>query len=105
MNVIKSGRGELIRPPDLNDFREWNRQKPKHLFDKRMTENEAVRRFINDGDYIGTELYGTVRCPVSLVNEIIRQGKKDLKVAGQGVYELDILLGAKLVKALDITYI
>lgn len=105
MNVIKSGRGELIRPPDLNDFREWNRQKPKHLFDKRMNENEAVSRFINDGDYIGTELYGTVRCPVSLVNEIIRQGKKDLKVAGQGVYELDLLLGAKSIKALDITYI
>ncbi len=52
-----------------------------------------------------TELYGTVRCPQSLVNEIVRQGKKDLYVAGQGVYELDILLGAGLIKALDHTYI
>ena len=70
-----------------------------------MTEKEAVSKFINDGDYIGTELYGTVRCPQSLVNEIIRQGKKELRVAGQGVYELDLLLGAGLVKALDHTYI
>jgi glutaconate CoA-transferase subunit A len=105
MEVIQSGIGELIQPPDLNAFRAWNRAKPKNLVDKRMTEEEAVSRFIHDGDYIGTELYGTVRCPMSLVNEIVRQGKKDLRVAGQGVLELDMLLAAHLVKALDITYI
>jgi len=104
MEILQSGIGKLIRPPDLNAFREWNRNKPKALIDKRMTEAEAVSRFIHDGDYIGTELYGTVRCPMSLVNEVIRQGKKDLLVAGQGVYELDILLGAGLIKAMDLTY-
>lgn len=105
MNVIESGLGELIQPPDLNAFREWNRQKPKALIDKRMTEAEAIARFVHDGDYLGTELYGTVRCPLSLVNEIVRQGKKDLRIAGQGVFELDMLLAASLVKELDITYI
>jgi acyl CoA:acetate/3-ketoacid CoA transferase alpha subunit len=105
MQVIQSGIGKLIQPPDVNAFREWNRNKPKGLVDKRMTEAEAVSRFITNGVYIGTELYGTVRCPVSLVNEIVRQGVKDLRVAGQGVYEVDLLLGAGLVKALDITYI
>jgi acyl CoA:acetate/3-ketoacid CoA transferase alpha subunit len=105
MDVMESGIGEMLQPIDLDAFREWNRQKPKALIDKRMSEAEAVRTFIHPGDYIGTELYGTVRCPMSLVNEIIRQGIKDLKVVGQGVYELDVLLGAGLVKALDITYI
>lgn len=105
MEVIESGVGPMIQPLDINAFREWNRQKPKGLVDKRMSEAEAVSRFIHDGDYIGTELYGTVRCPMSLVNEIVRQGKKDLRIAGQGVFELDMLLGAHLVKALDITYI
>jgi glutaconate CoA-transferase subunit A len=105
MEIIDSGIGKLLRPPDLNAFREWNRQKPKSLFDKRMTEAEAVSQFVHDGDYIGTELYGTVRCPMSLVYEIIRQGKKDLIVAGQGVLELDLLLSAGLVGALDLTYI
>jgi len=70
-----------------------------------MTEAEAVERFINAGDYIGTELYGTVRCPMSLVNEIVRQRIQDLRVAGQGVYELDILLGSHAIKALDLTYL
>jgi len=105
MKVITSGKGIMLQPPDLNDFREHNRTKPRGLIDKQMTEAEAVSKFINDGDYIGTELYGTVRCPQSLVNEIVRQGKKDLRVAGQGVYELDILLGASLIKALDHTYV
>jgi len=105
MEIIQSGIGELIRPPDLDAFREWNRQKPKALVDKRMSEAEAISQFVHDGDYIGTELYGTVRCPMSLVNEVVRQGKKNLLVAGQGVLELDMLLAAGLVKKLDITYI
>jgi acyl CoA:acetate/3-ketoacid CoA transferase alpha subunit len=105
MEVIQSGTGKLIQPPDLNAFREWNRAKPKNLIDKRMTESEAVSRFIHDGYYIGTELYGTVRCPMSLAYEIVRQGVKNLRVAGQGVLELDMMLAAGLVKALDITYI
>ena len=106
MRVIESGIGELIQPPDLDGFREWNREKKSRaLVDKRMTEAEAVSRFVTDGCYIGTELYGTVRCPMSLVREVVRQGKRDLRVAGQGVTELDLWLGAGLVKTLDITYI
>jgi acyl CoA:acetate/3-ketoacid CoA transferase alpha subunit len=105
VKVLESGIGEMLQPPDVNAFREHNRGKTKALIDKRMTEAEAVSKFIYDGGYIGTELYGTVRCPQSLVNEIIRQGKTNLRVAGQGVYELDILLGAGLVSALDHTYI
>ena len=105
LRILDSGQGDLIQPPDVEAFREWNRAKDKRLIDKRMTEAEAVKRFIRPGDYIGTELYGTVRCPMSLVHEIIRQGIGQLRVAGQGVLELDLLLGAGLVKALDITYI
>jgi glutaconate CoA-transferase subunit A len=105
LRVIESGIGELIQPPDLDAFREWNRAKSRALVDKVMTEAEAISRFVYDGCYIGTELYGTVRCPMSLVREVVRQGKKDLRVAGQGVTELDLWLGAGLVKKLDLTYI
>ncbi|RLC83560.1 MAG: CoA transferase subunit A, partial [Chloroflexi bacterium] len=59
MRVIESGIGELIQPPDLDAFREWNREKKSRaLVDKVMTEAEAVSRFVYDGCYIGTELYG-----------------------------------------------
>jgi acyl CoA:acetate/3-ketoacid CoA transferase alpha subunit len=106
LNVIQSGIGELIQLPDMNAFREWNRtQKSRRLVDKLMTEQEAVSRFVYDGCYIGTELYGTVRCPMTLVREVTRQGVRDLRVAGQGVTELDVWLAASMVKTLDITYI
>jgi glutaconate CoA-transferase, subunit A len=106
LNVIESGIGELIQAPDMNAFREWNRtQKSRKLTDKLMSEAEAIRRFVYDGCYIGTELYGTVRCPMTLVREVLRQGVQDLRVAGQGVTELDLWLAAGIVKTLDITYI
>ena len=105
MQILESGVGELIQPPDLEAFREWNRHKPRKLIDKLMTEQEAVSRFVTDGCYIGTELYGTVRCPMSICREVIRQDKKNLNVCGQGVLELDMWLAAGLVKKLDITYL
>ena len=106
MNVLQSGQGELIQPPDLEGFREWNRiEKSRRLDDKLMSEEEAIGRFVSDGCYIGTELYGTVRCPMSLAREVVRQGKKDLRVCGQGVLELDLWLAAGLVRKLDVTYI
>lgn len=105
MRVISEGRGPMLQPPDVNAFREWNRRKPKGLIDKRMSESEAIRRFVNDGDYLGTELYGSVRAPMSLVRELIRQGRKGLRVAGQSVLEIDLLLGASMVTATDFTYI
>jgi len=106
MNIIESGQGELIQPFDLDEFRKWNREKKsRKLTDKRMSGADAIRQFVTDGCYIGTELYGTVRCPMSLAREVVRQQKKDLRVCGQGVLELDLWLAAGLVKKLDITYI
>jgi acyl CoA:acetate/3-ketoacid CoA transferase alpha subunit len=106
MEIIAQGRGELIQPPDLEAFREWNRtQKSRQLVDKVMTDADAVSRFVGDGCYIGTELYGSVRCPMSLTREVIRQRKKDLRVCGQGVLELDLWIAAGLVKKIDLTYV
>jgi len=106
MKVLSSGIGNLIQKPDMNAFRAWNRaNKPKALIDKRMSEKMAVSKYLTDGQYIGIELYGTVRVPMSLTREIIRQGYKKLKCAGQGVFESELLAAANVVKKLDWTYI
>ncbi|MFH2103108.1 MAG: CoA-transferase [Chloroflexota bacterium] len=106
MQILESGIGEMIQPYDLDEFREWNRtKKSRKLTDKLMSEQEAIAQFVYDGCYIGTELYGTVRCPMSLAREVVRQGRKDLRVCGQGVLELDLWLAAGMIKKLDITYI
>lgn len=106
MEVIESGLGELLLVPNPDEDRKWMREnKSMALKNKVMSEQEAVARFINDGDYIGTELYGTVRCSMSLTREIIRQGKKHLRIAGQGVMEVDILIAAGLIDKIDLTYL
>ncbi len=103
--VVSEGEFSLIQDVDIEGFREHNRKKPKALIDKTMTEEEAVERFVNNGDYIGFELYGTVRCPVSLTRALVKSGKKDFRIAGQGVYELDLLFAADMVREIDFTYI
>lgn len=106
INIVAVGKGELFQPPDLEGFREWNRiEKSRQLVAKVMSEREAVARFIHDGAYVATELYGTVRCPMSLAREVVRQNKKHLRVAGQGVLELDLWFAAGLIDQIDLTYV
>ena len=103
--IVEEGEASLIQPVDLDSFREHNRNKSKALTDKTMTEKEAIAKFVNSGDYIGFELYGTVRCPMSLTRELVRSGKKDFRIVGQGVHELDMLFAADMVREIDFTYI
>ena len=105
LGEIERGEGELLQAIDLDGFRQGNRTgKPKGLVDKTMTEREAISRFVDDGDYVATELYGSVRCPMSLARELVRQGKRRLRAVGQGVLELDLWIAAGLIEAMDITY-
>jgi len=106
MEVVESGEGELFLPPRMNEDRQWMlKNKSWALEPKVMSESDAVRKFIHEGDYIGTELYGFVRCPMSLAREIVRQKIKHLRVAGQGIMEIDILIAAGLVDKIDLTYL
>jgi acyl CoA:acetate/3-ketoacid CoA transferase alpha subunit len=106
MEIIASGQKELLQPPDVEEFRRWLKEnKSPALKDKVMDEREAVKQFIKDGDYLGVELYGTVRCPMSVVRELVRQGKKRLRLAGQGLLEIDFPVAAGLVEAMDLTYV
>ncbi len=106
MEVVESGERELFLPPRMNEDREWMRKnKSWALEPKVMSEKEAVRKFIHEGDYIGTELYGFVRCPMSVAREIVRQRINHLRVAGQGIMEIDILIAAGLIEKIDLTYL
>lgn len=97
---------ELFQPPDPDALRRFFRdRKDLSLRSKLMDEHEAVRRFVQDGDYLGFELYGTVRCPLSIVREIVRQNKKNLRLMGQGLMDVDFPVAAGLVSAMDIAYV
>ena len=106
MEVVESGQGELFLSPRMNEDREWMKEnKSWALESKVMSEHDAVKRFVKEHDYIGTELYGFVRCPMSIAREMVRQKKHHLQVAGQGIMEVDILIAAGLVDRIDLTYL
>ncbi len=105
LRVTARGEAPLLQPPDLEAFRAHNRAKDKRLVPKLMTGAQAIEKFVRDGQYLGFELYGSVRCPMTLTRDLIRSGKRGFSIAGQGVHEADLLLAAGLVERIDFTYI
>jgi acyl CoA:acetate/3-ketoacid CoA transferase alpha subunit len=78
MNVLFSGMGEF-RFTDPDEMRAWVRDNKRRDFvDKTMSEQEAIGRFVHDGDYVSFDFSSFTRGPVALIREIIRQGKRDL---------------------------
>lgn len=73
---------------------------------KVMTLDNAVSKFINDGDCIALGGFTTNRRPYAIVREIIRQNKKDLYIEGGGAGgDVDMLIGTGCVKVLNNSYI
>jgi acyl CoA:acetate/3-ketoacid CoA transferase alpha subunit len=106
MDVLESGKGKLICPPNPDEVRSYLRENKSYaLVDKQVTHKEAISRLVKPNDYLGIELYGTVRCPLSLTREIVRQNIGSLRFVGQGVLEADYLLAAGLISEMDHTYI
>ncbi len=92
IEVLDEGIGEF-RVPDPDGYREWVRDhKSRALTSKLMSEQEAVSRFVEDGDYICYDCTYLQRGPSSLVREVIRQKKKDLWVAGKFTWVMVHLL-------------
>jgi glutaconate CoA-transferase subunit A len=70
-----------------------------------MSLEEAVKRFIKDGCQVALGGFTVSRNPMALAYEIIRQGIKNLHIVchshGQA---LDLLIGAKCVKRVEVAY-
>lgn len=75
------------------------------MTDKLMTAEEAIERFVKDGDQIALGGFTVNRNPMTLVREIIRQRRKALYVVvhSQG-QALELLIGAGCVRRLEAAY-
>lgn len=104
--VIAEGEGELLCWCDPDDFREWVRDnKDKAPIEKVMDLKEAVKKFVKDGDYVAFGGFGHVRVPMAVIYEIIRQGRRNLAVAGKtAVHDLDVLIAAGCVSKIEVAY-
>ncbi len=103
MEVLESGIGEY-RAPDPDGFREHVRaHKERRLVNKVMTEQEAISRFVEDGDYLAYDQNVAVRGPTSLFREIIRQRKKDLWIAAKFTWtDASLLVAGGCVSKIDV---
>lgn len=98
--------GELFMPPDVDGAREFFRQKSRTMVDKRMTVQEAVARFIHDGDYIATGGFGSVRIPTAVLHEIVRTRKHNLGFSGHSTtHDFQILAAGRCIDRCDISYV
>ncbi len=106
IEILAEGQGELLGWRDPDENRAWVREnKPRGLVDKQMSVQEAVARFVRDGDYLALGGFGHIRVPMALVYEIIRQGRRDLAIAGKtAVHDIDVLIGAGCVAKVECAY-
>ncbi len=105
MEILASGKGEF-RMPDPDGFREYVRlHKPKGLVNKVMSEQEAVKTFVLDGDYISYDCTMFQRGPSSMFREIVRQGIKDLWVGAKFTWmAATLLVAGGCVSRIDVGY-
>jgi glutaconate CoA-transferase, subunit A len=98
--------GELFMSPDVDAARAFFQQKPRVLVDKRVTVQEAVERFIHNGDYIATGGFGSVRLPTAVMHEIVRRRKRSLGFAGHcATHDFQILAAGRVLDRCDISYV
>jgi len=106
MKILEEGTGEIFCKNTPITMREYARGKTRALIDKRMPLEEAVKKFINDGDYLAIGGFGHIRIPMATIYEIVRQKKKNLSVAGHtAVQDIDVLMAGGCVANVDIAYV
>lgn len=106
MKVLQHGKGKLLGWHDPDDNRAFVREnKSRALVDKTMSITEAVSRFVQDGDYLAMGGFGHIRVSMAAIYEMIRQGKRRLKMAGKtAVHDSDILIAAGCVDEIEVAY-
>jgi acyl CoA:acetate/3-ketoacid CoA transferase alpha subunit len=106
LDILQEGQGELIGWHDPDDARDWVIQnKSSQRKNNVISIQEAVGRFVHDGDYIASGGFGHVRVSMAIVYEIIRQKKRNLVMAGKtAVHDLDLLVGSGCVNKVEAAY-
>ena len=101
--VLDEGAG-AYRAPDPDGMRRFVRDhKDRRLVDKRMTEQDAVSRFVDDGAYVSYDTNVWRRGPSSLMREVIRQRKRDLWLAAKfSAHDATLLTAGGCISKIDV---
>jgi len=106
MKVLMEGEGELHAWMHPDDARKWMReQKTRALVDKTMTIGEAVKKYTDDGGYLAMGGFGHIRVGMAAIYEMIRQGRRNMVMAGKtSVHDVDVLIGGGVVDRVECAY-
>ena len=106
MEILEEGKGELLAWRDPDEHRRWILEnKPRSLKDKQMSLKEAITKFVRDGDYIAMGGFGHIRISMAAIYEMIRQGKRNLVMAGKtAVHDVDTLVASGCVNKVEVAY-
>lgn len=105
-DVIERGVGRIFTDPDADNAREFFRHKSRAMSNKLMSVKEAVEKFVQDGDYVSVGGFGVNRIAASALHEIVRQGRKNLGLAGHtATHDFQILASGKCFDRVDVAYI
>jgi glutaconate CoA-transferase subunit A len=100
--ILDEGTGAFV-PPDPDAMRRFARDKDRRLVDKRMSEHDAIERFVHDGDYMSYDTNVWRRGPSSLMREVIRQRKRDLWIAAKfSAHDATLLTAGGCVSKIDV---
>lgn len=106
MNVLEKGVNPLFMDPDPDKIREFFRKKSRAMTDKRMTEKEAVERFISDGCYLAIGGFGANRIPTAVIHEILRARRKNMGFLGHtSTHDFQLLCAGRCFDRVDVAYI
>jgi glutaconate CoA-transferase, subunit A len=103
---LKQGVAELFSNLDIEEYREFFRNKNKKQICKITTVKQAISEHVQNGDYIAIGGFGCNRIPTSLLHEIVKQGKKDLGLSGHtATHDGQILAAGECFNRADIAYV
>ena len=106
MDVIEQGVGRIFTDPDADKAREFFRHKSRALVSKLTTVKQAVQKYVQDGDYVSIGGFGVNRIASAVLHEMVRQGKKNLGLAGHtATHDFEILSAGKCFNRCDVAYI
>jgi len=107
MKILAEGTGEIFCKNTPTEMREYaKKHKTRAMIDKRMPIDEAVKKLVQNGDYLAIGGFGHIRIPMCTIYEIVRQRIKNLTVAGHtAVQDIDMLMAGGCVSNVDIAYV
>ncbi len=106
MEVLDQGANPIFTDPDPDKAREFFRQKSRAMVDKRMTDKEAVEKFVPDGCYLAIGGFGANRIPNSICHEIVRQRRMNLGFLGHtSTHDFQVLVAGGCIDRVDSAYI